>query len=651
MIALKSEYMPRFCFMLMGCWMGIFLPLITSAQSEEKFSSDLQTTQKPWTNLDFQDDPQDFQFAIVTDRTGGPRSGIFEDAVMKLNWLMPEFVISVGDLIRGAKGDDSVRLAQQWDAHFERIAPLKMPFFHLAGNHDIKANNDFQVQYWNKLFGAPYYFFVYKKVLFICLFTNEGTQVLSDEQVEYFQRILDEHEDVRWTMVFMHHPLWRYPHMSNFEQIEASLANRPYTVYAGHQHHYHHSQQHEANYYVLATTGGGSPLLGNSFGSFDHITWVTMTDDGPVMANLRLDGILPHDVANAETEQLTKDLIQSVNVQTDVLVDSKTAFSEGMAYISYENVSDLPLYLEGRFFHSHHVIATPDQFKAEIPPHTTQTVAISLKAISPFHLKENTLLTFEGSLGYQSKAYPDLTLSGMIDLPIQPSRYPLLPTQELAFIDTAQIDIQPPLPQTTVVYTLDGRNPTAQSDPYSTPIPVTETTTIKARLLHENGWMSETVEMKAKQVKAGKGVMVKRYSYNQLGKFWGYIPDFSELTPDAVMVSKSLDPVKAAGKSDQFGLVYTGQIELPETGRYHFQVVSDDAARLLIDGKEAVSDPMKHKARKATGEIELTAGSHLLEIQYFQFKRNYALDIQYTLPSGQVKELTIDQLSITPQTH
>ncbi len=65
------------------------------------FESDLMTEKKPWTSLDFDNDPHDFQFAIVSDRAGSPRPGIFEDAVKKLNWLRPEFAISVGDLIEG----------------------------------------------------------------------------------------------------------------------------------------------------------------------------------------------------------------------------------------------------------------------------------------------------------------------------------------------------------------------------------------------------------------------------------------------------------------------------------------------------------------------------------------------------------------------
>ena len=333
----------------------VFLSLCCVAQKSEVFQSKLHTGQKPWTHLNFANNPKDFQFAIISDRTGGPRAGVFEDAIQKLNWLMPEFVMSVGDLIKGAKGNDSLELNKQWGDHFKRIEPLKMPFFHLAGNHDIKANNAFQVDYWNKLFGSPYYSFVYKDVLFLNLFSNQGAQVLFPEQVEYAEQVLAENQEVRWTMVFLHHPLWRYPHRSNFDKIEELLQDRKHTVFAGHQHQYHHTERNNGDYYVLATTGGGSPLLGNSFGSFDHLTWVTMSDEGPIITNLRLDGILPHDVANEETHLLTQQLLQSIQVKTDVLLDDPTKVKSGRAYITYHNASDQPLQVEGQFFHNHHV--------------------------------------------------------------------------------------------------------------------------------------------------------------------------------------------------------------------------------------------------------------------------------------------------------
>lgn len=54
------------------------------------------------------------RFAIICDRTGGMRAGVFERAVEKINSLDPEFVMSVGDLIDGYTETPAVWTAQ-WD--------------------------------------------------------------------------------------------------------------------------------------------------------------------------------------------------------------------------------------------------------------------------------------------------------------------------------------------------------------------------------------------------------------------------------------------------------------------------------------------------------------------------------------------------------
>ena len=54
----------------------------------ESFSHSVTTEKKPWTGKSFLNDPFEFQFAIVSDRTGGVREGVFPRAVDKLNELI-----------------------------------------------------------------------------------------------------------------------------------------------------------------------------------------------------------------------------------------------------------------------------------------------------------------------------------------------------------------------------------------------------------------------------------------------------------------------------------------------------------------------------------------------------------------------------------
>ena len=122
------------------------------------FKHSVPTEKKPWTDKPFLNDPRNFQFALVSDRTGGVRAGIFPTAVKKLNELQPEFVISVGDLIKGgAKQRNEQLLREQWREFNTFIEGFDMPFFYLPGNHDL--GNEVADQIWDDLYGVRYYSF------------------------------------------------------------------------------------------------------------------------------------------------------------------------------------------------------------------------------------------------------------------------------------------------------------------------------------------------------------------------------------------------------------------------------------------------------------------------------------------------------------
>ena len=295
------------------------LPLFLRAQSgpeqDKNFSHSIKTAQKPWSKRAFRNDPNDFQFAIVTDRTGGMRPGVFSKAVAKVNELQPEFVITVGDLIPGGgRLRDVKEIRRQWEEFNGFVEGFEMPFFYLPGNHDV--SNGVMDRIWDEMFGVRYYTFVYKDVLFLCLNTQDGegsSPFLGKQQIDWAKQELAKHTEVRWTMVFIHQPLWVMEEgiqrgkggpktKTGWPEVEKALAGRKHTVYAGHVHRYVKYERNEANYYTLGTTGGGSALRGTAFGEFDHATWITMTDNGPRMMNLTLDGMLAEDV-NTEAKQ------------------------------------------------------------------------------------------------------------------------------------------------------------------------------------------------------------------------------------------------------------------------------------------------------------------------------------------------------------
>ncbi len=279
----------------------------------------------PWTDRPFDDRADDFTFAIIGDLTAGERPDIFRIALEQLSLLRPGLIMSVGDLIEGESRDREI-LTAEWEAFDERAMMASAPLFRVSGNHDATARELRDL--WLERYGRLHYHFVYRDVLFLVLDTEDYTpgfrarmahvrdsalEVLrtegrdaylkteyfrtperqtggiGPEQSEYVVRAIAEHPDVRWTMLFMHKPIWRADD-PEFAAIEDALAERPYTVFAGHFHALIHEERNGRDYIQLGTTGGRQdpsiPI------AFDHVTLVTMTDDGPSIAHLRLDGIL-----------------------------------------------------------------------------------------------------------------------------------------------------------------------------------------------------------------------------------------------------------------------------------------------------------------------------------------------------------------------
>ncbi len=313
----------------------------------------------PWTGTKLNNDPNNFQFAIVSDRTGGVRPGIFETAVEKLNLLQPEFVMSVGDLIMGYTAKNTV-LDQQWDEFESLVAKLTMPFFYVPGNHDMA--NPTEKAKWRERFGPNYYHFKYGNVLFLCLDTEDaGHGALSKEQLAYFEKALKDNQDVRWTLVFMHRPIWAFDGVRNLSAenedqrellkktgwlaMENALKGRKHTVYAGHLHDYTKFVRNDSKYFILASTGGGSALRGvHNHGEFDEVVWITMTDDGPIMANLLLDGILDENLRTDDVSVLVRTMLRNA-VAARVAVTEPLPFGSAPLTMRLNNESTMPLTL------------------------------------------------------------------------------------------------------------------------------------------------------------------------------------------------------------------------------------------------------------------------------------------------------------------
>lgn len=617
---------------------------------EKDFQHEQNQSEKPWTERGFENDPDNFQFAIMSDRTGGHRAGVFGKAVEKLNLLQPEFVMCVGDLIEGYTKDE-VEIDRQWAEFDSLLNPLAMRFFFLPGNHDI--SNEVMRKEWMERYGRAYYHFLYKDVLFLVMDSNDGDDdaTLSREQIDYMKKALADHPEVRWTLVFMHHPIWLYSEFNGFAEVEDVLKDRDYTVYAGHFHRYMQAIRKDRNYYVLASTGGGSRLRGPKFGEFDHISWVTMTNEGPIMLNLKLDGMLDHDVATGSTSDLARALIGATNFHS--LMTMNTGRTAGELSFGITNSGKDTLHFEGRVYHHHQLELEQSELALTIAPQTTEQLRIGWNITGDQPWERIDPIELDFSIGYRTEQLePDFKLSGTYTVPKVLKEGQIQFTDVDVFTDQHQVSLGHPFQEVSLRYTLDGSTPDATSPVYTGPITLSETTTVKAAVFTAGTKMvSGVLEQHYRKIEPLQAVKVKRsrpglrYRYYE-GNF-EKLPDFSVLQPQKSGTANDLDVEALSGERlDHYAVQYEGFIEVPETGLYTFHLRSDDGAKLYLHDELVVDNDGSHSARTESGYIALEKGKHPLRIDYFEDFLGQTLRLYMTKPNESERaEVSFDILS------
>ena len=610
--------------MIKNLFYFIFIILIAfqGCTPRKDFKTDVDTSKKPWTNLDFYNDPTNFQFAIVADRTGGNRRGVFEVGVEKLNLVMPEFVMCVGDLIQGYT-TDTATIAQQWDEVNQIISGLKMPFFYLPGNHDI--TNKVMEKEWEKRYGRRYYNFVYKNVLFITLDSNDDDDYnLTREQTDFVLKTLKENTDVRWTFLFMHHPIWTYDTGGRFPEIQEALKSRKHTVIAGHEHRYHHEEINNANYYILATTGAGSVLLGEPFGQFDHISWITMSDNGPVMANLKLDGILPHDVANERTRAMAEPLLSNSKLQHLVLCNPGSKFTNGTLYLSFSNPTETDMELSLNFFHHHQLQIESPETEIRIEAGSEKQIEIPFRSAKPLDYDKIDLLFTEWEIKYSGHENRKFVLQGKTQFAVKPTHTEFITKNINTFLDRAEIEFANPFKNLNVVYSINS----SPNKTYSAPVTIAENSKFSFQIKNSRNELSDNEIREFRKIGFHEPVTVPNpapgLKYASFEGEWENFPDFAKLSPKKEETATDFAVADIAPREDYWALVYTGFIKIEEDNLYIFRVNADDAARFYVGG-ELVTDEKSTIKGENVGTVALKKGFHPIRIEYLEKEGNQRL--------------------------
>ncbi len=258
-----------------------------------------------------------FQFAIFGDRTGGVPEGlqVLEQAVVDTNLMDPDLVMTVGDLVQGY--NQTPQWLVQKDEFQAIMDRLEMDWFPVAGNHDVywqrqdpnKPAGQHEKNY-EEHFGPLWYSFKHKNAGFLVLFSDEGNpetnekgindpllQMMSQRQLDFVKRALEQLKEQKHVFVFLHHPRWIGGNYEgcNWDKVHETLvaAGNVSAVFAGHIHRMRYDGKRDGiEYYALATTGGNLSVDFPAAGFLHHFNVVTVHEDRFQVATIPVGGVI-----------------------------------------------------------------------------------------------------------------------------------------------------------------------------------------------------------------------------------------------------------------------------------------------------------------------------------------------------------------------
>lgn len=125
------------------------------------------------------------------------------------------------------------------------------------------------------------------------------------------------------------------------------------------------------------------------------------------------------------------------------------------------------------------------------------------------------------------------------------------------------------------------------------------------------------------------------------------LPDFDTLTPATTTTQPDLSLAARAG-GDNFAYRFQGALEVPGAGSWTLFSTSDDGSRVIVDGAVVVDHDGLHGATEASGAVELTAGLHAFEVQFFEAAGGEALTVSWEGPDVPKAVIPADAFFTSP---
>ena len=124
--------------------------------------------------------------------------------IQEINLINPDFVLLTGDITNDG-------LTKQYEYLTQLLVELEVPIYIVAGNHAFF--NPAALSEYERWYGPIYYSFDYGDYHFVMLQSggnppNTVIEGISDEQIQWLENDLDQHQNAKMIFVGFHHPVF-----------------------------------------------------------------------------------------------------------------------------------------------------------------------------------------------------------------------------------------------------------------------------------------------------------------------------------------------------------------------------------------------------------------------------------------------------------
>ncbi|MBE7175488.1 MAG: family 20 glycosylhydrolase [Mucilaginibacter polytrichastri] len=204
--------------------------------------------------------------------------------------------------------------------------------------------------------------------------------------------------------------------------------------------------------------------------------------------------------------------------------------------------------------------------------------------------------------------------------------------EENVFVDKAVFTLENPVPGARIHYTTDGTFPTLQSPVLPENYAVTQPVKLRITAFTPGGMHGEVYNVNFRKEEYATPVKMSSEKGLKVDYYKGGFKNTKEMLAkkaDSSFVSALIASPKSI-TAPAFGLKFSGQISVPETGIYSFFYLVDDGGILKIADRLVVDNDGNHAPFEKSGQVALQKGAHPFALDFVEGGGGFTLKLAYS---------------------